>query len=111
MSSIRRTTHPAKPATATRTFSVTGCMAGVLAYSASLRASRAESRDAGRVGRGGAAAPGVRHAGERQSHLDAAQRAGQRQIVQVAQMPDPEHAALDLAEAGAERPLETVEAD
>ena len=38
-----------------------------------------------------------------QAHLDAAQRAAQHQIVEMAEMADAEHLALDLAEPGAER--------
>ena len=49
------------------------------------------------------------HAREPQAHLDAAQRPGQHQVVEVAEVADPEHPALQLAEAGAERHVEALE--
>src|SRR6478672_9874422 len=53
-------------------------------------------------------APGNPDAGELEPHLAAGERAEQRQVVAVAEMADPEHAALDLAEAGAEREVEAL---
>ena len=52
-----------------------------------------------------------RHAGEREPHLDAAQRAHQHQLVEVAEVTDAERASLQPAEAGAERQVEALEDD
>src|SRR6266496_4927090 len=46
-------------------------------------------------------------AGEREAHLDAGERARQHEVVEVAEVADPERLALQLAEAGAERHVET----
>ena len=51
----------------------------------------------------------MRHLGEIETHLDARQRAHQHQIVEVADMADPEHLALDLVQAGAKRHVEVFE--
>ena len=51
----------------------------------------------------------MRHATDRQTHLDTAQCAGQHQIVEVAEVPDTEGAAFELAEAHAERHVEALE--
>ena len=48
-------------------------------------------------------------AGELQAHLHAGQRARQHQVVEVAEMADPEHLVLELAQAGAERHVEALE--
>ena len=52
---------------------------------------------------GGAARP------QPQAHLDPAQRAGEHQVVEAAQMPDPEDPAGEPAQAGAERHVEALE--
>ena len=54
------------------------------------------------------AAAGERDAGELQAHLDAGERGHQGQVVAVAEVADAEHAALDLAQAGAEREVEAL---
>ena len=48
-------------------------------------------------------------AGKLEPHLHAAQRPGQHQVVERAEVTDAEHAALQLAEPGAERHVETLE--
>src|SRR6266540_5036844 len=55
------------------------------------------------------AARTIGDAGRREPHFDAGQRAGERQVVQVAQMPDPEYATLELREPGTERQVEAIE--
>ena len=47
------------------------------------------------------------HAERLQAHLDPGKRAHQGQIVEIAEMADPEHAALEPAQALAERHVET----
>ena len=49
--------------------------------------------------RGLHAARAVRDAGEREAHLDAGERAHQRQVVEVAEVADAEHLARELARA------------
>src|ERR1700738_2901081 len=49
------------------------------------------------------AAGAVRHTGERQSHLDTAQRAQQSELVALAEMADAKHLAGKLRQSGAER--------
>src|SRR6266850_235129 len=46
------------------------------------------------------------NAGKRQAHFHAGQRAHQGEVVEVAEMPDAEHLAAELAQAGAERHAE-----
>ena len=53
----------------------------------------------------------VRHAGQRQAHLDAAERAGQHEVVEIAQVADAEDLVLHLAETGAEREVEALQDD
>src|SRR5205807_6747714 len=55
------------------------------------------------------AALAVRHAGEREPHLDAGERPHDGQIVGVAEVADAEHLAGELGEAGAERNVEVFE--
>src|SRR6266403_737707 len=55
------------------------------------------------------AAGAMRHAGQRQSHLDAGQRAQERQLVALAEMADAKHFSGELAQAGAERHVVIVE--
>src|SRR4051812_41326029 len=57
------------------------------------------------VHRGDYAALLHRHAGERETHLDAGERAHQHEIVEVTEMADAEHLAAELGEAGAEAGL------
>src|SRR4029077_19909428 len=61
------------------------------------------------IHRGLHAALAVRHAGEREAHLDPRERADDREIVGVAQMPDAEHLAGDLREASAKRAVEMLQ--
>src|SRR5204862_4684078 len=61
------------------------------------------------VHRGDDAALLHRHAGERETHLDAGERAHQHEIVEVTEMADAEHVAAELGEAGAERKVERLE--
>ena len=62
------------------------------------------------VGEGGLHAAGlVRHLGEAEGHLDAAQRAHQHQVVEVAEMADAEDLAGDLGQALAERHVEVLQ--
>ena len=61
--------------------------------------------------RGGDAAAGERHAGRREPHLDAAERAGEHEVVEVAEMADAEDLAFQLAEPRAERHVEPFEHD
>src|SRR5205814_8731066 len=63
------------------------------------------------VERGEYAARLVRHVGELEPHLDAAERAGERQVVQIAEVPDSEDLPLQLAEPRAERHVEALEHD
>ena len=51
------------------------------------------------------------HAGRGQAELDAAERADQHQLVEVAEVPDAERAALQPSETGAERHVEPIEHD
>src|SRR6266542_2423053 len=88
----------------------------LLAPPASPRRSREGSvrepaaSDAGEVvERGGYAALLERDAGEREAHLDTGERARQHEVVEVAEVADPERLALQLAEAGAERHVEALE--
>src|SRR5262245_55892530 len=55
------------------------------------------------------AALAVRHAGERESHLDAGERADDGEIVGVAEVADAEHLAGKLGKTGAERNVEMLE--
>ena len=48
-------------------------------------------------------------AGQLQAHLHAGQRARERQVVEVAEVADPEHLVLELAQSGAERHVEALE--
>src|SRR2546423_1753522 len=78
------------------------------------RASRPlRSRSATReiLERGGDAAARERHARGRQAHLDAAQRAGQHQLVEVAEVADAKHLPFEPSKPGAERHVEAVEHD
>src|SRR5215831_9500804 len=61
------------------------------------------------VHRGLHAALLVRHAGERQRHLGAGERAHQHRLVDVAEMADAEHLAGERAEARAVRDVEMLE--
>src|SRR5262245_48364069 len=49
--------------------------------------------------------------GELQAHFHAAQRAGEREVVEVAEMADAKDLALHLAQPGAERHVEALEDD
>src|SRR4029453_10736544 len=51
----------------------------------------------------------MRHAGGRQSDLDARERAHEHQVVEVAKMADAKHLARELAETRAERHVATIE--
>src|SRR5438270_12970854 len=51
------------------------------------------------------------NAGEREAHFHAGERAHQREVVEVAQMPDAKHLAAELAQARAERQVEGLEDD
>src|SRR5258708_19903225 len=51
----------------------------------------------------------MRHPGDTQPHLDAAQRAGEHEVVEIAEMADAEDLVGEPAEAGAERHVETLE--
>src|SRR5260370_12332562 len=42
------------------------------------------------------------HAGQFEPHLDAGEGSGERQVVEVAEVADPEHAPGELAQAGAQ---------
>src|SRR5258706_6261619 len=53
----------------------------------------------------------VRHAGERKPHFNAGERAGERQIVEVSEVPDPENLPGELSQAGAERHVVGFEND
>src|SRR5512146_1848917 len=53
----------------------------------------------------------VRHAGQSESHLDAAQGSAEHEIVEVAEMADAEHLVRDFAEPAAERQVEMIEHD
>src|SRR5882672_5210545 len=53
----------------------------------------------------------VRHAGELESHLDAGERAGEREVVEIAEMPDAKYLAGEASEAGAERHVVGLEND
>src|SRR6202048_1896180 len=55
------------------------------------------------------AALAVRHAGEREPHLDPGERPHDGEIVGVAEMADAEHLAGELGKAGAERNVEMLE--
>src|ERR1043166_1048534 len=57
------------------------------------------------------AALAVRHAGERETHLDAGERTDDCQVVGVAEMADAEHLAGDFRQTGAERNDEMLECD
>src|SRR3954470_1968753 len=59
--------------------------------------------------RGEHAALLVRHAGEREAHLDARQRPGEREIVEVAQVPDAENLAGETPQARPERHVVRLE--
>src|SRR5947209_20250813 len=63
------------------------------------------------IERGCDAAARERNARRRQAHLDAAQRARQHQIVEVAEMADAEDFSLQSSEPGAERHGEALEDD
>src|SRR5690242_5784210 len=51
----------------------------------------------------------MRHAGKCQSHFDAGKRAEQRQVVEVAEVTDAEHATGELRQSSAERHVEALE--
>ena len=53
----------------------------------------------------------VRHACETESHFDAAERPGQHEIVEAAQVPDPKNPALQFREACSERHVKVIEND
>src|SRR5262249_55495053 len=81
--------------------------------------SRQMSRDSisGRGGsgeelQGGCDAPAVeRHARDGQAHLDAAERGGQHQIVEITQMAHPKDLAFPFSKACSERQIEAFEND
>src|SRR5437868_4870220 len=50
-----------------------------------------------------------RHAGEREPHFNAGQRAHEHEIVEVAEMADAEHLAAELRQPGAKREIECIE--
>jgi hypothetical protein len=72
-------------------------------FSASYR------RSGQRFERGGNASRAMRNARDFEAHLDAAERAGEHQIVERAEMSDAKHLAGKLAEAGAKGHVEIVE--
>src|SRR5438132_14315461 len=82
----------------------------LLAMTVSLRGS-ARGRDGGDdvVHRGLHAALLVRHAGERERHLGAGERAHHHQLVGVAEMTDAEHLAGERSEARAVGDVEVLE--
>src|ERR1700730_11961066 len=53
--------------------------------------------------------PAMRHAGEFERHLDGGDRAQHHRLVQIAEMADAEHAALQSVQSAAERHVELVE--
>lgn len=55
------------------------------------------------------AALAMGNAGDRKAHLDARQGPEDRQIVGVAEMPDPEDLACELGQTGAERDVEPLQ--
>src|SRR3954464_8579034 len=59
--------------------------------------------------RSGDAASVEGHTRGGQPQLDAAERAGEHQIVEVSQVTHAEHSAFELAQAGAERHVEALE--
>src|SRR6267142_1997199 len=63
------------------------------------------------VERGGNALLANGHACESQAHFDSAQRACERQVVEVAEMTDTKHLSLHLSQPCAERHVETIEDD
>src|SRR5882672_8212552 len=46
---------------------------------------------------------------KRESHFNACQRSHQHEVVEISQMPDAEHLAAELGEAGAERQVEGIQ--
>src|SRR5438094_9401374 len=58
---------------------------------------------------GGDAAFLMRHAGQLESHLDAAQSTGEHEIVEVAEVTDAEDLILQTPQTGAERHIEMIE--
>ena len=50
-----------------------------------------------------------RYPGSRQAHLDPAQRAGQHQVIKIAEMADAKNAALDFCQASTERHIESLQ--
>jgi hypothetical protein len=77
----------------------------------SLAWNRRERFAGEQIERGQDAAGLVRHAGQRQPHLDAAERACERQIVEIPEVADAEDLPLQLPEPGAERHVEPIEHD
>src|SRR5882724_5629482 len=63
------------------------------------------------IERGEHAALLVRHAGERKPHFNPGERAGERQIVEVSEVPDPENLPGEFSQAGAERHVVGFEND
>src|SRR3979409_469166 len=64
----------------------------------------------GQIGHGGLHAPvAVRDFGKTEAHFDARERAENRQIVGVSEVPDPENLVGKPGEAGAERHVEVLE--
>src|SRR5256885_2825503 len=73
---------------------------------------RSRSRALGKViERGEHAAFSVRNVRERKAHLDAGEGAGEHQVVEVAEVPDPENLSRELAQAGPERHIVGIEDD
>src|SRR5882672_10204489 len=53
----------------------------------------------------------VRHSGELKAHLDAGERAGEREVVEIAEVPDAKYLSCQAPEAGAERHVVGLEDD
>src|SRR6267142_3148975 len=53
----------------------------------------------------------VRHSGELETHLDAGERAGEREVVEIAEMPDAKYFSGQTPEPGAERHVVGLEDD
>src|SRR6266481_1087479 len=78
----------------------------------SSRLARGRPRALGKViERGEHAALLVRNVREREAHLDAGEGAGEHQIVEVAEVPDPEYFPRELPQTGAERHVVGFEND
>src|ERR1051325_302034 len=83
------------------------CGEGHVHTSAKILRAGVRERFAGEhLERGEHAARSVRHVRQLQAHLDSAERAGQCQVVEIAEMADAEDLSLQLAEARAERHVE-----